>query len=1595
VSPAGLDDHVPLLSVKPAAVTTVPGGDYAKVKVKLTAFFADATAASTVVRVIGQDGAEVACDASGFAHECALTGWTFSFDGVRYSATKTIQVQTLSGTPLGSGQVQLRIDETATEIVFPATATTQGGALEGVYRGRAISDGMPGGFAVTVIVRGSHVIVRDPARIVAPDGALVLDLTTDDPGAVAERTVTWLRAPGAPDTAGAIVGETVAGVSTPGPEQGRLQIPFSIRFDAGVVDAWNLELFRQGDVEPECTAAAECESGEVCPASVGVCVPSSAWAPPPTPIGNQLDDLRSQAWWDAIDDLLGTGEVVSGLSKPAFATTGPDLIETILCTVSETEAAAGRLGITQVKNGSSAPSLSGDLACVNGSGVQNQAPGAVGLITRADRKGQASSSALLTMCLQDLARQVTGDFSLNFNVNTGDCVNLARFVPALRLLATGELGKRTRADGDGRGRGLFTRLVQQWTQLQGFLASTGLSEREYDDAAAATPAEGRSELLALLDVLDANWAALLDRRVARLFPAASTWAPTSSTDAARDYRLLKRPTAYWPLNASLVPNLDIIQGTPLVIPFRPCDLTGTCPIPDWCKILPSRDSFLQAWNCRGYIANLPQPVLGDDDVSVVFNADPLDEEFTPYAGGTIVASQKLAVVYAYPNGTPTILVMHPTLDPSSPDVKEMITFDGFGSLGHWTGGTTGGDGPPAGTSVALVRDSASKTYTLYLWRTDTAPDFRAITRPYTYAVGGGLSSISVNRLLVGAGPMVTGSHWWQQYNKSFAARIDDVAVFNSILSKREFLRFAQARNYTENQRYLWPASMNLVDHDTQELAVPVGAALLEAQAAHLDVAARLVDHMKYQAQAACEGDGLAADAAQADLELIFARIGRTLRQSAIIEHFADADLSERAEDARQLVRAKRSQIGRRLETLVGCENPYGMAEGEVPLYFGSIAPNIDEKAAFFAASDHLLQLAEQRAATAQGALIAVQSAWNNARLSQIQEQQDANSRAIRVDEMKSKYGEGLRRLCGISDMTADQVMQEVNAGTFDVDTCFVTPNATCLSQSATGPIMDADPTCYRGVLGAAIMDMRTSYHAQQAAYQNWQAAAGNAESAERLCVLLEMDTFGCEALDRHELEGVTCPPGHEGTLDLIDAFNDYMDEKETEKGWFDTLISTATTIGATVAAYATTGPGGAFFTATLGVLSPLSNEMSRSMEARKRRHEEMLAQRSAVQEIRECWTQAEQYERAIAAAEESSLEATARMQSAGIAFQNGLAEAREILLEGPIVIDRELTRPSIPIAFHYWLPEAITDYRRALDSARRYAYVALRAVEYDTFDSYVAAQAGKPLRSAVLGAWRPNAILDQLTLMRDQTATRTTLYGPPKLGHITFDLGAKFFGIEESSIDFGPTLVSYSRPVYSTRGEYLGLGVRFSLVPATDDEAPTWRCAERIWRVNVGTAGYPSGGGDNFHLKLLKRNLFASRRCRDEGFQSSTLRPGTNLLVGAGEPQTYTPEPVNSVADISVVRLDTGNALDDFRHRDDAYNASSTELSLQGLYGDYVLLFPNIALESGLDLTGLFDFNLRFDFVSIDDTPPTFLSGGGRAGPRVQIDASREPIVVQ
>ena len=1621
------------LAADPPVLTTVAAGAAESFDVELRLVDATPTeltaAQHTVVRVLGRDGAQVSCDGATWGAECQLTSWSFVFGAGGHQAAQTASVRTVAGTEDGHGQVILFVDGTRTKLIVPAAAGQPMTDGTGLYGGVATSPDYPAGVAVTARIRDGQLLVRDPSRTLAPDGALLLDLRTSAQQPETWRRMVWLRGPGA--STGGIVGRYAAGVATVDLDARTVELPLQLDVPGAVgLDAWEVQLVRAGDHRPECSATVACAGGEVCAPSLQACVPASVWAPTTLTVGNQLDDARSAVWWSAIAPWLET--------RSAFATTGPDLVESVLCSASES--AAGRVGVSQLQYPNTGVSRSGDLTCIS-PGATTPAPGAVGMVTLADRAPPSAvvSPTLLETCMDDLEREPSASFAAQLGPSVGECVNLARFVPALRLLATDDLGRATRAQREPRGRGLTVRLVQQWTMLHGFLASTGLAARDYDDGLVSTPpAETRETLIELLDRLDEGWSALLDRRVASSVADAVRWAPLAPDSPSRDYRLVKRPVVYWPFNGMSYPNLDLLHYTWLL---PQAYFTGGVS----CGLSHDRSSFLQGYDCPGFQATLPgaapsllaDPNLGGaglyDNVTITLNVDALDRPIAtatatanrtyarrpppgeddppepddppeedprppreppdntpPYRGGTLLVTPTLAVAEAVDaNGQRSLVVVHPTAGG-----VEWVTFTGYGVLGRVPPGPR--DGIAQGSSLALVRDATAKTYTLYVRQPGGLVE---LMQSYQHEPTGILDMVASDQVLLGAAYWVQPDHYWAPYKRSYPGTLDDVAIFDSAMSRTEFVRWSNARGFVENRRDVWPEDMVLTDHATQEIAAPLGAQLLETQVTHLEVVARLLDRIGDLTQVAC--DGAASDAANARIavDAVIARAGRTLRQSHLVEGLAAIDTSDRADAARKLLQAKRLELARSLAPM-RCAEPFGMAADEVPIYHNSISPQSDPKGAFFAASDHLLALAEARRREATDALTNARAAWNLARQSEIQQLQSDQARDMRVDELTTKYGDAMRRLCGVPGQTPAQIVAALldPDHPFAVETCFVQPTPACLAQHD-GELADTDPTCYRGAIGASVIDIRTAYFAYQAAHQSWLAASANAASAQKLCILKEVDLEGCTVLDRYELSGVECPAGGEqGTLQLIDEFNELARKKEKEDAIFGAITGIAASVGT-----ALVNPGLAVEDITKktivglslatggGVLSSVLPLLQTSMEDRRRQLDAVMTARSARAEIRSCWVQADQIERSIASAEDAAKQALSQLDAANLAFANALAEAHQIVLEAPVVIERERERASIPIAFHYWLAEDLATYQRLFESARRYTYIALRATEYDTQDTYTTPMDPRPLRSAVLGATHPEQLRAQLERLRGQTQPRLVWGNEPKLGHMTFDLGHRYFGLPESSPDFGSALKAHLRPVYSSTAEYLGQGVRFSLVPKNDADVPVWRCAERIWRVNVGAVGFPSGNSGAMHLKLIKRNVFASRQCKRDGLRTATWRPEANLLVGGGDPAVYQTPASSSVADISVFRLDVAGALQDFREREEAYNGSSTELSLRGLYGDYVLLFPVTALDAGLDPGSLMDFNLRFDFVSVDDTPAVNFRTK-RPDAAIQLDTSTGPI---
>jgi hypothetical protein len=153
--------------------------------------------------------------------------------------------------------------------------------------------------------------------------------------------------------------------------------------------------------------------------------------------------------------------------------------------------------------------------------------------------------------------------------------------------------------------------------------------------------------------------------------------------------------------------------------------------------------------------------------------------------------------------------------------------------------------------------------------------------------------------------------------------------------------------------------------------------------------------------------------------------------------------------------------------------------------------------------------------------------------------------------------------------------------------------------------------------------------------------------------------------------------------------------------------------------------------------------------------------------------------------------------------------------------------------------------------------------------------------------------------------------------------------------------------------------------------------------------------------KVIKRNLFASRACGGDGSElvPAIWRPESNLLAGGGEATAFQVPVTSTPANTPLINVTVGDALEQFRNSGTPPVVSSTELSLQGLYGDYILLFPKAALDHNLRPHLFTELDIRFDHISVDDTHAQQLAPPGAARdaaprPRVELDANPAPIVV-
>ncbi len=347
--------------------------------------------------------------------------------------------------------------------------------------------------------------------------------------------------------------------------------------------------------------------------------------------------------------------------------------------------------------------------------------------------------------------------------------------------------------------------------------------------------------------------------------------------------------------------------------------------------------------------------------------------------------------------------------------------------------------------------------------------------------------------------------------------------------------------------------------------------------------------------------------------------------------------------------------------------------------------------------------------------------------------------------------------------------------------------------------------------------------------------------------------------------------------------------------------------------------------------------------------------------------------------ERASLEADLHLAR----YKNLVRAAKQTILEGNAAVAREDDRDVPPIAFHYWLDERMDTFHRDFAWAKRLTYLAMRAVEYEY-------QVSLPLRDMIVAATHPSQLHDAIVLLQQEQLTRTINNRRPEDSIVVISVRDQLLGLVDTddpregernlsaTAKFQERLWSGENSIQADDGTYLGQGLSFTLSETGPLEL---RCAERVWRVTATLQGDFATDAPVVPMLLIKRNRFESQWCEGRGdgepYQVAAMQPASRLFP---EDQRGGSEAAG-IENTTAMMLPWLNVRRSDFYREEYAEGASEEIAGQGLYGDYILLFPWHGLldtacppdtpeaecEGRFDLRDVEDVLLRFDYLSVDD----------------------------
>jgi len=640
----------------------------------------------------------------------------------------------------------------------------------------------------------------------------------------------------------------------------------------------------------------------------------------------------------------------------------------------------------------------------------------------------------------------------------------------------------------------------------------------------------------------------------------------------------------------------------------------------------------------------------------------------------------------------------------------------------------------------------------------------------------------------------------------------------------------------------------------------------------------------------------------------------------------------------------REALVQALQPIITCTDPYAISPAAVPLFFGD---PVGTSSQFFAASDYLLNTwAIPAVAKAQASLDQARQAWIDKRNSEIQQLQTEQAQQARIDQIVQSYAQPVIDLCGLTGVTPTDVIGMLDAGTLNPDTCYRAPSPIC--QTPAGADSAA---CYRGDLGKAALSIVSAGRGVDVARLSAEASVDRWESQDAFCATMQQrNNTDLMALQKHDAK---------------------MADLRKEKAVASTV---GNVLGGITTALITGNPGGAISAIGDGVASSYDLEMQ-SAEAN---YQLYMQERVDENQTLTCYHEADELKFGIDTEYAVIKQRLVDVELAAVQFQNDKNRILELRVEADAAIAREQARKTPSVAFNYWLDPRIDTYQRDFAWARRLTFLAVRAVEYEFQQSI-------PADASVLRAGSVDDLQQAISELQQEEASRTINGRRPQETSIVLSLRDDVLQLSDrvgassgernwsAETRFGKRLQEKAFAVYDKDGKYLGQGVPFTL---RDTGALAYRCAERLWRVNATIQGdIPNQSTPSVPVMLLKRNTFSSQWCDDHGdgtpMQMGTVFPSANLFdvqggaTSDGEADAYTASLL--MPWFNVIRSDF--------YKDQYVEGSSEEFAGRGLYGDYVLLFPESGLLQWTDgdptndfpLTRVEDVLVRFDLISIDD----------------------------